>query len=216
MNVSIADPASITRSEDTETLRLKYQDGKLLAAEPTSQETFPPGDPQPPTIESGPDPLGPTSHHAGVLNVPEDDEEDDDVMEIHTHFAGGYRVQYTNEAQKQMEGLDVELCSRIDGAVQSVAAVSPRNRSSQVEGMPDRRRVKVEGMLVTFWLSEAGLTGRILTVVDVTHEAEVLRAKEKSASILSLPKPKLKGLPYVHFLDDPEDAGRRLHPPVAS
>ncbi|MBD3004787.1 hypothetical protein [Streptomyces sp. 5-10] len=218
-----SDPASLTRSETTGTFRVKFQDGKLKSAEAvhvTPEEAEePPEDPSGPAED--PDGIGGVSEasstvadsETATLKTPQNDVETD-VVEIQAQTPGGYRVQYTDAAHRQMEGLDPELCNRVDGAIQAVAAISPRNRSSQVGDMADRRRVKAEGMLVTFWLSEPMSMMRILTVIDVTHEAETLNtAKEEPTPVVPLAS---KSLPYVHFIDDPEESGRRLQTPLAS
>lgn len=217
------DPGAITRPAGTDTLRFMLQGGRLLSSLPKEASKEAPEDiaqqatedaaelltetagemQEGISVRSEADPLGVTAYQTGTLGVSVNPEAPRILLESEMPIPGGYRVQYTDEAQQQMESLELKLCGDIDGYMQAVAAISPRNRSTQVGALADLRSVERSGYVATFWVSEPFPMERILTVVDVSPQ-EVYEDElppESGARFLGE-----AGLGRVHFIDDVDEA----------
>lgn len=75
-------------------------------------------------------------------------------MEKNTQTKATYGVQYTDDASTQIEALSDDVQATVEQRVRTLAAFNPYAHGVQVDGIPDRRRVLVDGISVYFWVSE--------------------------------------------------------------
>lgn len=80
---------------------------------------------------------------------------------------GGYRVQYGDEAQAQMEALPGDLRTRIQRKIQVASAVNPYTHGAPEGGIADRIRMWESGVSALVWVSEEV---RVMTVAQVQTE----------------------------------------------
>ena len=80
---------------------------------------------------------------------------------------GGYRVQYGDDAQAQIEQLPGDLRSRIQKKIQVASAVNPYTHGASEGGIADRIRLYESGVSALVWVSA---DVRVMTVVEVQAE----------------------------------------------
>lgn len=84
-----------------------------------------------------------------------------------TDIPGGYRVQYADEAQRQIEELPSELRAALQRKIQVASAVNPYTHGRVEGGIADRLRMHEERVSALVWVSS---DVRVLTVVGVQIE----------------------------------------------
>ena len=84
--------------------------------------------------------------------------------------SGEYFVQYSDDAQQEIEKLPDALYDRIKEKIRTSAAINPYLRGEPQGGISDRVLIRDDGVSALVWLSK---DLRIMTVVKVQQEVVV-------------------------------------------
>lgn len=100
-------------------------------------------------------------------------EESSEVEERKDVPATRYRVAYTAHAQASLEDLDPALRNSVMEEAHRVSLVNPYGHGVAMDGVRDRRRIVLDGVNITFWVTDIMndvVEERVLTVTGVTRE----------------------------------------------
>lgn len=99
---------------------------------------------------------------------------------------GKYLIQYTDMAGQQAENLDESSRNAVQEKVHMVASLNPYAHGVQVEGIRDRRSMRVQDIDVLFWVSVSSLF-KVITVVKVERNNPMKRAPRRTLYISAEP-----------------------------